>query len=92
MRLIDADELEYEVTVTKDGKVINIVTDDEIDKMPTVEAEPIKHGHWIKPTVISGRAFDLRHCSYCNGVPCGVTDDTKYCAICGARMDEEVKE
>ena len=52
-------------------------------------SEPVVHGHWVFPTVIGGYAWDIPHCSVCNGVPCGTDENTKYCAICGARMDGE---
>ena len=58
-----------------------------IANMPTIEAEPIRHGHWIKDTGI----WDLIHpagqftCSVCNrstgyGAP-------PWCMYCGAKMD-----
>lgn len=55
---------------------------------PTVDAVEVVHGRWIKPTVIDGRAFNIPHCSICNGVPCGVDEHTNYCPNCGAKMDE----
>lgn len=58
-----------------------------LKSVPTVDAEPVRHGHWIKPTVIDGRAFNIPHCSVCNEVPCGVDEHTKYCPNCGAKMD-----
>lgn len=45
------------------------------------------HGYWIFPTVIGGRAWNIPHCSVCDGVPCGTDENTKYCANCGAKMD-----
>lgn len=44
-------------------------------------------GHWITPTIISGRAFNIPHCSACEGIPCGVDENTKFCPNCGARME-----
>ena len=46
-------------------------------------------GKWIIPTVIGGRAFNIPHCSVCNGVPCGTDENTKFCAHCGAPMTDE---
>ena len=46
-------------------------------------------GKWIIPTVIGGRAFNIPHCSVCNGVPCGTNENTKFCAHCGAPMTDE---
>lgn len=53
---------------------------------PTVEAEPIRHGHWIRK--------GLRwYCSAC-GNGAFKTDfvfGARYCPICGAKMDERKK-
>ena len=49
-------------------------------------------GKWIIPTVIGGRAFNIPHCSVCNGVPCGTDENTKFCAHCGAPMTDEAVE
>ena len=51
--------------------------------------DAVIHAKWIIPTKLEGRMFRIPHCSACQGVPCGVSDDTKFCAICGARMDLE---
>lgn len=58
-----------------------------IENEPTID--PVQHGKWIKPTKIAGRSFDIPHCSVCEGVPCGVDENTNYCTNCGARMDKE---
>ena len=47
----------------------------------------IKRGRWIIPTKIGIRSFNIPHCSVCDGVPCGVDSNTKYCPECGAKMD-----
>ena len=46
-------------------------------------------GKWIIPTVIGGRAFNIPHCSVCNGVPCGTNENTNFCPHCGAPMTDE---
>lgn len=57
-----------------------------IDKMPTIEAEPVRHGRWINDTF----------CSECNRFPVDVSvpisnqELTKYftrCPHCGAKMN-----
>lgn len=52
-------------------------------------SDAVVHGKWLFPTKIGGRAWNIPHCSACEGVPCGTDENTKYCAICGARMDLE---
>ena len=51
---------------------------------PTIEAEPIRHGHWEKGIDMFGNYY---RCSVCDS-----TEDIgwgfDYCPNCGARMDE----
>lgn len=90
MRLINADEIQY----TKDwvvtdkipkvggynAKAIYRVTKEEIDAMPTVDAVPVVHGHWID------KDGGIATCSVC-GDRWGVWSVMKYCPNCGAKMD-----
>ena len=62
------------------------------DDIPTVDAEPIRHGRWI-----SERRQRVFKCSVCgnyldfDGVN-GGRGSANYCPNCGAKMDEEVNE
>lgn len=87
MRLIDIDALYTEVLYDLDYDYVDAVRLSTIENAPIIDAMPVAHGNWIVPTVIGGRAFNIPHCSVCNGVPCGVNKDTKYCPNCGAKMD-----
>lgn len=50
----------------------------EIAGLPTIEAEPVKHGWWMYPF----------YCSVCGFAPYYSSDLTyNYCPNCGARMD-----
>lgn len=50
----------------------------EIAGLPTIEAEPVKHGRWMYPF----------YCSECGFAPYYSSDLTyNYCPNCGARMD-----
>lgn len=60
MRLIDADAYEYP------GDLVD---------MPTIDAEPVRHGRWI----------DGMKCSECPQVD---TTKPNYCPNCGAKMNE----
>ena len=46
----------------------------------------------IAPTYIQGRKFDkVFHCTACNGIPYGgVGDDSHFCMVCGAEIEEIV--
>ena len=54
--------------------------------------EKVWKGEWIIPTIIGGRAYNIPHCSACNGVPCGTDEHTRFCAHCGAPMTDEAVE
>lgn len=101
MRLIDADKIPWSYR-QKLGLGIDYgldepdhyytVVKDRVDAMPTVEAEPVKHGKYI------GTEFD----GYADGCPvyyewkcseCGCVFEEEeptynYCPNCGAKMDE----
>ena len=60
-----------------------------IENMPTIEAEPVKHGRWIKhriddpKSILHGAVKDAT-CSVCGK---STPYNTEYCQNCGARMD-----
>lgn len=94
MRLIDADAL-FEFAKTEEGAEILdhsvfkvLLLRRILDKAPTIEAEPVRHGEWVKPSPYSQ--------AYCN--QCCLTPKTvagilpKYCPNCGAKMDGGEKE
>ena len=56
------------------------------------QVEKVWKGEWIIPTIIGGRAYNIPHCSACNGVPCGTDEHTRFCAHCGAPMTDEAVE
>lgn len=48
----------------------------------------------IAPTYIQGRKFDkIFHCTACNGIPYGgVGEDSHFCMVCGAEIEEIVEK
>lgn len=89
MRLIDADELEKSII-----KKLGIASEEfllesekavfeEIDKAPTIDAEPVVHGEWIW----WGYGW---MCSKCDG--CTDNIDHVRCPWCGAIMDGDDHE
>lgn len=98
MRLINTDNLEDVVTKANEQgfditryefKRIELV----ISEFPTVEAEPVRHGHWdYIEEYFADRWWNTYQCSVC-----GHQEDfeepyrMRYCPECGAKMDE-VKE
>lgn len=57
-----------------------------INEQPTVDAEPVRHGHWIDCKGSDGK--DYRKCSKCLHTQ-NITGLLNYCPICGAKMDGE---
>lgn len=78
-RLIDADELGFELKISPNGYLY--VTDDDIINAPTIDAKPVRHGHWEW----NGHCYDYE-CSCCHR---GQDNKSDYCPDCGARMDEQ---
>lgn len=89
MRLIDADELKNH-KVHSEEFAENVVSVCYIDWQPTIEAEPVKHGHWDERTLCNGdRVYQ------CSRNKCHAVSIVKhfYCPACGAKMDlDEVKK
>lgn len=80
MRLIDADEAKKALTGWETDP-----TDEEIeytiDNLPTVDAEPVKHGRW------KGSGMGDHCCSLCSEEVSGYY--YAYCPYCGAKMEVE---
>lgn len=97
MRLIDADVIEYFSLDEVFNRNVMIAYKERIDSMPTVDAEPVRHGMWLpKHHYIAGYEFVSGHiCSECGDDALNAEGDdflTDYCPNCGAKMDAERKE
>ena len=79
MRLIDADAIEY---CDDDSNLEGFayVRKRTINAMPTIAAEPVKHGRW------KGVGMGDYMCSWCATVVSG--NEWHYCPNCGADMRE----
>lgn len=93
MRLIDADEIIKETygVVIKDmfhmDETVEVISRKDIDNAPTIDAEPVRHGHWIfNPKDAIEMMFTLPKCSECGAES---PNGGNYCPNCGAKMDEE---
>lgn len=90
-RLIDAEALERsfrDVMLDEVPTYLNVIVG-MIRSMPTVDAEPVRHGRWIAMQEDYGDVYYV--CSECNeawflsdGTP--VDNNMHYCTRCGARM------
>ena len=59
-----------------------------IDKLPTVDAEPVRHGHWINHFDDLFPEESTQECSVCHAEQMGTMLNDNYCPNCGAKMDE----
>lgn len=55
----------------------------KINQIPTIEAEPVKHGRWIPTDRLGG--MDWYCCNACSQY--NATYRSPFCPNCGARMD-----
>lgn len=95
MRIIDAQAYCKELILERDypnrseefKSAIEVAIAD-LGDIPTIEAEPVKHGEWVWDS-----DNDRYVCSRCNKEPSGdcnggcVSHLSDYCPNCGARMD-----
>lgn len=84
-RLIDADKLKADFIGKRYGtQAIEYV----IDEQPTVDAEPVRHGHWINHFDDLFPEESTQECSICHAEQMGTMLNDTYCPNCGAKMDE----
>lgn len=93
-RLIDADaqkrtytqNCDYENCIYDGAFIVN-----NIDEQPTVDAEPVRHGKWMKCDEDKWEHIYALRCSECHGgyhLSHETTTAWNYCPECGARMDQ----
>ena len=99
MRLIDAEKL-WLTTEYVDGKEHKYYEQFEVDDAPTIDAEPIRHGRWIKMSDADGHYYACSECGeelyrewsfdrQFDIFPKKKSiDKTQFCPHCGAKMDE----
>lgn len=97
-RLIDADALTDDIlksAVMIDDRGIQTgyeIAIELIKRQPTIDAEPVRHGKWIKA---DSQQYFRKHypCFTCS--ECGYRKDSQkkwnYCPQCGARIDKDGK-
>lgn len=94
MRLVDADALKQTIGSYNPIKYTyeygDVVTVEDIDKAPTIEAEPVKRGKWIteRYDCLIGRTY----CSVCGHDAPFDGDEvwrSLWCPNCGAQMESE---
>lgn len=101
MRLIDADEAKLFAKECWPSDTIRLPIDAFLDRCPTVDSEPMRHGQWVYDP--NGMDFNLGAwvCSECrernNNLGCMRRINpyqfvgSRFCPNCGAKMDGEVE-
>ena len=105
MRLIDADELIKQAcrsTEWSHGEHPMVIEADDIDDVPTVDAEPVKHAHWEIEKTVCARFARCSSCGIHIRIPTTghkenerfylYPDEMHYCPNCGAKMEKEEKK
>ena len=88
-RLIDANRIVYSWTIDNDGEEHDGVTlQSIIDKMPTVDAEPVRYGRWQVNEVDGYKDMTCLSCGWLFEYYDGLEEEWNYCPHCGAKMDE----
>lgn len=83
-RLIDLNKTISELkTLPEQERLEYMGVYDLLKSMPTIEAEPVVHGHWVKRY-----KSKYYHCSVCGGL---VEDEWHNCPHCRSKMDEKQK-
>ncbi len=88
MRLIDADKLKEKLSWLAFGAYAGVL--EAIENAPTIDAEPVVHGRWIKKCDSTELKLICNFCGYdyIEADP-DCTERHDYCPHCGAKMDEE---
>lgn len=69
------------------ANTIYAVPVDVLRKLPAVDVEKVRHGHWIYHRAPNSIADDYIECSLCGRY---VYENAQYCPECGARCDGEM--
>lgn len=91
MRLIDADVLTDAIENSRGKNSIYAqFVRAWVKDAPTIDAVPVRYGHWVEDE-IQIHVEKTYHCSECDCLAWGEDEKTRYCPICGARMNDDDK-
>lgn len=97
-RLIDADAIDKRyvpiapVLCGDDVHYEWVAFIEDINKLPTVDAETVWHGKWVNANEGRWNTCEVLKCSECGELDNRMYKTDKYCPNCGARMDKDRKE
>ena len=71
--------------------VQHLALQEALNKVPTVDAEPVRHGKWIYGNEFHWYTASCNRCGYkrTTDIKAANWNAWKYCPNCGARMDKE---
>ena len=77
----------------KDDMLMSLDVRNYIIDAPAVDAEPVRHGKWLKPSgMLPPECHDKKRCSVCANFALhdrlGRVIASNYCPNCGAKMEE----
>lgn len=96
MRLIDADALK-DGLIDYQQKHTDSLGDDywivenvllRIEEMPSLDAEPVRHGKWEVHEAFGYMDMTCSVCGWLYEYYAGLEEEWNYCSHCGAKMDE----
>lgn len=69
MKLVNLEDVYYEVFF-EDGKLRNYVSEETLNEMPVIDAEPVKRGEWVDDSIIYKYTYTdeitvYKRCSNC---------------------------
>ena len=90
MKAINVDTLEwFQVTFGADKQKAILILKPHINDLDIIDAEPVRHGKWVKEHKPNSKNNGRFYCSECLGyLPFNRREPkTNYCTNCGAKMD-----
>ena len=88
MRLIDKDDLLRDMRKCKEfGELSAKSAIRKVEACPTVDAVPVRHGHWINHYDDLFPEESTKECSVCHAEQMATMLNDNYCPNCGAKME-----
>ena len=95
MRMIDANalcailEAKADMALVPEYKHAFLNVQATVNAMPTIDAEPVRHGRWIRRKSCHTQTGFVDKCSVCQNMLVHLGCKANYCPNCGAKMDGE---
>jgi rubrerythrin len=85
-RLINADALMDDIRKHSESYFADDFAHICVDKQPTVDAQPVRHGHWVG---VDDEPYEVWECDVCGFIYETDSKLHRYCPNCGADMRGE---